>query len=113
MLRRKEMVAPRHAARNLDIDEPVPDLVPAHGFTEHELHRPGFQRPADPQFAQGPVQPAQMAGHVHDMPAPDFTDFIDAVGELIAAVFDMDSGILVRNILAIDVSDAAHDFPFT
>jgi len=45
---------------------------------------------------------------VDEMPAHDGDHLIDAVAELIAAVFDMHCRLTMRQILAGDVSDARH-----
>src|SRR3546814_18941540 len=39
----------------------------------------------------------------------DRDDFVDAVGELVAAVFDMDLRTIVPNVAAVYISDAPHD----
>jgi hypothetical protein len=43
---------------------------------------------------------------VNKTPVPHLADFIDAVGELITAVFDVDGGITVGNVTAINIGNA-------
>ena len=65
-------------------------------------------RSRDLQFAERAVQPRHMAALIDQAPAPHLADFIDAVGELIAAVLDGDLGVVARQIAAVDVCDAGH-----
>ena len=50
-----------------------------------------------------------MAALVDQAASPHLADFVNAVGELIAAVLDRDLRVAVRQIAAIDVGDA-HEF---
>ena len=50
----------------------------------------------------------EVAPLVDQAAAPHLADFIDAVGELIAAILDVDLGVAERQIAAVDVSDAGH-----
>jgi hypothetical protein len=45
---------------------------------------------------------------VDEVPAPNLADFVNAVGELKAAVLDGHSGRGVRQITAVDVGDVGH-----
>ena len=47
-----------------------------------------------------------MTALIDEAPSPHLADLVDAVGELIAAVLDMDGGVAARHISAVDVSDA-------
>src|ERR1700744_3589043 len=49
-----------------------------------------------------------MRGLVDQRAIADFAHFIDAVSELIAAIFDMDQSLGMTAIAAVDKSDAAH-----
>src|ERR1700736_1305293 len=49
-----------------------------------------------------------MAFLVDQGAAKDFAHFIDAIGELVAAVIDMNHGVAVQDIAAIDISYPAH-----
>src|ERR1700689_11849 len=49
-----------------------------------------------------------MAPFVDQAPVPHLADFIDAVGELVAAILDVDGSVAGRKIAAIGVSGARH-----
>ena len=49
-----------------------------------------------------------MAAFVDQPPAPHLADFVDAVGELIAAILDIHRSIAPRKIAAVDVGNAGH-----
>src|SRR5262245_32530389 len=49
-----------------------------------------------------------MATLVDQPPSPHLADLVNSVGELVAAVLDMDDGVTVRHVTAIDVGDARH-----
>ena len=49
-----------------------------------------------------------MAPFVDQGATKDLAYFVDAIGELVAAVFDMNHGVAVQEIPAIDISDPAH-----
>src|SRR5881409_2894753 len=51
------------------------------------------------------MQPGQMRRLVNEPPARYRNDFIDPVGELVAAILDMHGRLAMRQILAGDVSD--------
>ena len=102
------MVAPRYAAGDLQINEAIADAVPRHHFTEHDAERLDRHRHRDAQFAERALQPRDVAALVDQPPAAHLADFIDAVGELIAAVLDMDFGLAERQIAAVYVGDAGH-----
>ena len=59
-------------------------------------------------FGERALQPLDVPPLVDEAPAPHLADFIDAVGELIAAILDMDLGVAHRQIAAVDVGDAGH-----
>ncbi len=49
-----------------------------------------------------------MAPGIHEQTVADFAHFIDAVGELEAAILDMDSRIGVGKITSVHIGDAGH-----
>ena len=49
-----------------------------------------------------------MAPLVDQGAAKDLAHFVDAIGELVAAVFDMNHSVAVQDIPAIDISYPAH-----
>jgi hypothetical protein len=44
--------------------------------------------------------------HIHQSPVADFADFINAVRELIAAIFDVHTRVTHVAIVAVDIGDA-------
>ena len=108
---RKRMIAPRHAAGDLQIDDAVADAVARQHFAQHDAERALCHRHADAQFGERALQPFEVAPLVDEAAVPHLADFIDAVGELIAAVLDMDRGVAHRQIAAVDVGDAGHWLP--
>ncbi len=106
--RRESVVAPRHAAADLQIDDAVADAVARHHLAQHDAERARRHRHADAQFGERALQPLEMAPLVDQATAPHLADFIDAVGELIAAILDMDLGVAHRQIAAVDVGYAGH-----
>ena len=60
----------------------------------------------DAQFAKRALQPVHVAALVDQRAAPHLADFVDAVGELVAAILDMDHRVRVRQIAAVDIGDA-------
>src|SRR5688572_13649231 len=60
------------------------------------------------ELAHGAVETLEVR-HVVDRPAvPDADDFVDTVGELVAAVLHVNHGLGVRQVTAVDVSDMRH-----
>ena len=54
------------------------------------------------------LQPRHVAALVDQLAAPHLADFIDAVGELIAAILDVDARMRERQVAAVDIGDAGH-----
>ena len=102
------MVARRHAARHLHIDVAILDPIPGHDFADHHGKRPRPERRRDLQFGERIGKPLEMAFLVDQAAAKNFADFIDTIGELVAAVIDMNHGVAVQHIAAIDISYFAH-----
>ncbi len=72
----------------------------------HELERGERHRLGDAQFTQRALQPRQMTRRVDQPAVADLADLIDAVGELIAAILDVDAGVARRQIAAVDIGNA-------
>jgi hypothetical protein len=53
-------------------------------------------------------EPLEMAFLVDQGAAKDFAHFVDAIGELVAAVVDMNHGVAVQDVAAVDISYPAH-----
>src|ERR1700730_1510178 len=106
--RRKNMVARRHAPRYLHIDIAVIDPIPRHDFADHHSERAGPHRRGNLQFRERIGEPLEMAFLVDQGAAKDFAYFIYAIGALVAAVVDMNHGVAVQDVAAIDISYPAH-----
>ena len=52
------------------------------------------------------LQPCHVAPLVDDAAVPDLADLVDAVGELIAAILDVDRGLPQRQVAAVHIGDA-------
>ena len=61
---------------------------------------------------QRPREPRQMPRLVDQRAAPDLADFVDAVAEIQRAIVDGNAGFGVRDVAAIDISDATHGRAF-
>ena len=102
------MIARRHAAADLQIDEAFVDPVAPHHLVENAIECRAAHRATDPQLAQGPLQALVVPIPVDQPAIEDRNDLIDPIGELHAAVFYMDVGRIVRKVTAVDVSDTGH-----
>ena len=103
---RKSMIAPRNAARNLKIDQPGLYPVFAKQVPDDHPQRISRSRRFDPDFPKGMLEPFEMPCLVHKPAIAHAPDLIDGIPELIPPVFDMDGGLAMRNIAAIDIGNA-------
>jgi hypothetical protein len=104
----KNMVAGGNAARRLHIDVAVLDFVSHHDFPDDIGKRAGPQGRSDLQLGKRIGKPVEVPLLVNESATKYFADFIDAVGKLIAPVFDVDHGIAAREIAAIHIRHSAH-----
>ena len=102
------MLAPGHAAGDLDIDQPVATPIACDHFCDHSFQRGTPHRRTDAQFGQAPLQPVEMQSRIHGVAAVQIQHFIDPVGELIAAVFYVNAGPGVGKVEPVDIGDATH-----
>ena len=102
------MVAARHAAADLQIDDAPTHAVAANDFVQHDAERGRLHRHGDAKLGERELKPRHMPALVDQVTAPHLADFIDAVGELIAAVLDVDARGGERNVAAVDIGDAGH-----
>ena len=52
-----------------------------------------------------------MPGQIDDQAMPNFADLIDAIGKLIAAIFDVNHGVAVSDVTTIHIRYSRHDEP--
>ena len=72
---------------------------------QHQRQRRAAHRHGDAQLAQAALQPREVALGVGQLAAEHRPDLVDAVGELVAAVLDVDDGLAVRDEAAVDIGD--------
>ncbi len=104
---RDRVIAAIGAACDLQIDQPVLQPVAAHHFAHHRHERSASHRHRYREFFQAAFQPVEVSGLVQQQTVIDRAHFVDGVGELQAAIFDMDRRARVREITAVDIGDAA------
>src|SRR5690606_4898115 len=102
-LRRKHMIARRHATRHLHIDEAVSHAIAARYLAHDQFQSRAAQRPADTQLPQGSVESVEMPRHIDDEAARHLAHLIDAIGELVPPVLDMYGGLSVTDITAVHI----------
>ena len=90
VVRREGVVAPRDAAGDLQIDQAVADAVAAHDLAQHDAQRRRAHRPRDAELAERALEPRHVPRLVDQPAAANLADLVDAVGELVAAILDMD-----------------------
>src|SRR6185437_7283792 len=98
----------RGAAADLQVDEAVAHAVAPDDLAHHRLERRLAHRPGDAQLAERAAEPLQMRGLVDEIAASDRDHLVNRVGKLEAAILDMDARRTVRDIAAVDISDAGH-----
>ena len=85
----KAVIAPRGAARDLEIDEAVAHAIARDDFAQDAPQRRLADRRGDAQArASERFQPREMTGLVDQPAAADLADFVDAVAELEGAILD-------------------------
>jgi hypothetical protein len=104
------MIATRHAPGNLQINDAVADPIARDHFLEDHSERARGYRHADLQFAKGALESFKVAPLVNQPTAPHLANFINPVGKLVAAILDVNFGVVERQITAIDVGNAGHGF---
>ena len=95
-------------ARHLQVDEAVLQPVAAHHFAHHHHAAPrvaiGMGIASSSQAA---FETVEMALLIEQQAVIDRAHFVDGVGELQAAIFDVNGRARVREIAAVDIGDAA------
>jgi hypothetical protein len=104
----KDVIPLGNTACHLQIYHAIMHTIAPDDLNDHALKRLAVHWPVNPQFGERAAETIEMACHVHNLAARDLTDLIDAIGKLITAVFNMNAGIRMGNILAIDIGNARH-----
>src|SRR6266545_846616 len=102
------MVAARDPAGDLHVDDAVVHAVPPDAFAHHEPQGRWCHRPGDLQLTERAPQAIEVAPLVDHPAAPDLAQLVNAVGELVAAILDMDHGVAPRQIATVDIGNARH-----
>src|SRR4051794_15565001 len=100
------MAPPRYPTCDLHVDNAVAHTVAAYGFAHHHRKRRGGERPCDLELVQGPPQALDVPTLVDQASLSHFAQLVDAIGELVASVLDIDRGIAPRQVPAIDIGNA-------
>ena len=100
------MIPGRYAARNLKIDQPVLHPVSAHDLSQDKSQGGKAHRLSYPQFSQRPLQPFKMKPLIHEPACPDPAHFIDAVGELISPVLNVNCRLGMADVTSVNIGDA-------
>ncbi len=102
------MVPSRDAAGHLEIEETVADPVSAQHLPYDMNQRRATHRPAYRKLMQRSPEAIEMPIQVDDEPVPDLADLVDTVGKLIAPILDVNGGLGVPDISAVDIGDSRH-----
>jgi hypothetical protein len=77
-----------------------------YAFAHDHAERSRRHRLLDAKLVERALEACHVTPLIDDAATPYLADLVDAVGELVAAVFDMDRGVAARNIPAVDVGNA-------
>src|SRR6202007_2891667 len=99
----KRMVAARDTARDLHIDDTVVHAIAADGLVHDDGERGRRHWKSDAQLAQRAPQPFEVAALIDQPASPHLANLVDAVGELIATILDMNHSVARRQIAAIHI----------
>ena len=102
------MIAPGYAAADLQIDDAFAKPVTTCGFMQHDVEGRQRHGQSDPQFRQRTLH-VPLAVDQHAVANGD--RLVDAIGELVTAVLDMDRSGAMGQITSIDMGYSAHSIP--
>src|SRR4051812_2835023 len=100
------MIAPRHTARDLEVENAVPYAVAAYCLAKHDAERVARHRHGYAQFLERALQPVHVAALINEAPCPHLAHLVDAIGELVAAILDMHARVTMRHVASIHIGDA-------
>ena len=106
--RRKAVVAGRHPARDLQIDDAVAHPVSPYAFVHHDREGGLRHRHLDAELLERALEAGHVAALIDHAAAPHLADLVDAVGELVAPVLDVHHGFAMRPVAAVHVGEAGH-----
>ena len=100
------MIPPRNAAGDLHIEQTLGHAVAPRHFAQHHPKRGARHGHGKLDFAQGSFQARQVQILINEAAIEQMHHLINAIAELIAAIFDIHRRIGLRHIAAIHISDA-------
>src|SRR5262245_6619064 len=100
------MVAMRYAACDLQIDDTVTHSVSPHALVHHDREGRLRHRHLDAKFIERALETSEVESLIDDAAAPHLAHFIDAVGELVAAILYMDGGRVLSDVTAVHICNA-------
>ena len=83
-------------------------LVAVEQLAQDQLQRGAAHRPGDAQLAQGIIEPIEMRALVDHLAVDDRHHLVDAVGELVPAILDMDRRLSMRDVAPVDIRVSCH-----
>ena len=104
----KLMVPRRLSAGYLHINEAVAHPVQPRHPAPNQAQRLAIHGTVNAQLGQPPVEAIPVPVFVDEGPGDHRHHFVNPVGKLIAAVFDPDLGVGVRDVAAVDVGGSGH-----
>ena len=104
--RRKAVVAGRHPARDLQIDDAVAHPVSPYAFVHHDREGGLRHRHLDAELLERALEAGHVAALIDHAAAPHLADLVDAIRELVAAILDMDRSCALRQIATVHIGDA-------
>ncbi len=105
---RQLVVTRRHATRDLDVERARGQPVETQQLSDLDAEMRLRERHRDADLAERPRHPREMEVLVDHAAADDCDHLVNRVGELVAAVLDMDHGHVVADILAVHVGNSGH-----
>jgi hypothetical protein len=105
------MIAPCDAARHLQVEQAIADMIAAERLANDMDQRRAVHRPGDPQLTERTVETIEMPGQIDDQPMTNLANLIDAIGKLKAAIFDVNHGVAVSDVTTIHIGYSRHDGP--
>ena len=102
------MIAPGHAADDLQIDNAFAKPVTARGFMRHDVKGTDRHEQSIPQFRQRTLQTLHLPLTVDQHAVSNGNHLVDALSELVTAVLYMSRGRSMGQITSIDIGYPAH-----
>src|SRR5436309_7105885 len=103
------VIAPGYAAGDLHIDQTVAQVVAAHKLAYDETECRTRDRPGDPKLAQRAIEPIDVRSLIYQLAVTYAHHLVDTVGELVTAILDMNAGVAMIDVAAVDVRIARHE----